>query len=327
MDSLKTIEVPISGLTCDECLDEMNHARAQVHVPFHATSVLVPGEEDLEPLTVTLDVRKISWRKQSAGRYAATALVTVFCPCCEKARDIQPYLEAPSILLTDIGKCRTCKRGLELEEEEINYQDAGSGHWEVDVRANLVCRACSVSEAREVRIPLESWDQFRQAGNLEVSLTDSPSWAEAAGPAKQVFISYSHKDSRWLERLQVHLKPLERLAAITRWDDTVIQPGANWQEEIRRGLEAAKVAVLLISADFLASDFINNNELPPLLASAKSKGVIILPVIVGPCRFAETKILSQFQAVNPPSQPLSALTKARQEAVFVKVAEAIEGAL
>lgn len=326
MDSLEKIEVPISKLTCDHCLDEITGERAKVHVPFHATSVTVQGGEDFEPLTVTLDVRRISWRKQSASRYAATALVTVFCPCCERARDIQPYLEAPSILLTDLGTCRTCKGALELEEEEINYLDSGSGRWEVDVRANLVCRTCSINEAREAHIPIKSWDQFRQAANLQVSLTDSPSWTLTATRAEPVFISYSHKDARWLTRLQVHLKPLERLGTITLWDDTVLKPGANWREEIQQGLESAKAAILLISADFLASDFISNNELPPLLASASSRGVIILPIIVSPCRFAETKVLSQFQAVNPPSQPLSTMSRAKQEAIFVEVSKAIENA-
>jgi hypothetical protein len=143
----------------------------------------------------------------------------------------------------------------------------------------------------------------------------------------RVFISYSHKDAKWLERLQIHLKPLEQLGTITRWDDTIIKPGAKWREEIKRGLESAKVAVLLVTADFLASDFITTNELPPLLAAAEEQGATVLPVVVSPCRFEETKNLSKFQAVNPPSQPLSMMTKARREAYFVKISRAVEAAL
>src|SRR5947208_1081832 len=97
-----------------------------------------------------------------------------------------------------------------------------------------------------------------------------------------IFISYSHQDRRWLERLRVHLRPLEREGTAELWDDTRIASGSRWKDEIRQALAAAKVAVLLVSADFLASDFIATDELPPLLASAESAGVVILPVIISP---------------------------------------------
>ncbi|MFZ0258331.1 MAG: toll/interleukin-1 receptor domain-containing protein [Gammaproteobacteria bacterium] len=137
----------------------------------------------------------------------------------------------------------------------------------------------------------------------------------------QVFISYSHQDKAWLERLQVHLKPLEREGMIERWDDTKIQPGAKWREEIAEAIRHAKVAVLLVSADFLASDFIATEELPPLLVGAKDEGAVILPIIVSPSRFEQTP-LAQFQSVNPPSQPLMSLPKTDQETIFVRVADA-----
>ena len=88
---------------------------------------------------------------------------------------------------------------------------------------------------------------------------------------------------------------MERYGAITRWDDTLIKPGAPWKEEIRAALARAKVAVLLVSADFLASDYITTNELPPLLAAAERRGTLILPVIVSPSRFEQTPSLSRFQ--------------------------------
>ena len=151
-----------------------------------------------------------------------------------------------------------------------------------------------------------------------------------ATPAVQrtkVFISYSHADAERLERLQIHLKPLAREGKVMPWDDTLIRPGTRWKEAIERALAEAKVAVLLVSADFLASDFIATNELPPLLARAEQTGAVILPVLVGPSRFTKTESLSRFQTVNPPNRPLAALSEDEQEQIWVRVTEAIEDAL
>jgi TIR domain len=71
----------------------------------------------------------------------------------------------------------------------------------------------------------------------------------------KVFISYSHKDQEWLYRLQTHLKPLVR-EGLDCWDDTHIRPGDDWKQEIQNALDTAQIAVLLISANFFASDFI-----------------------------------------------------------------------
>jgi hypothetical protein len=141
----------------------------------------------------------------------------------------------------------------------------------------------------------------------------------------KIFVSYSHDDERWLKRLRVHLKPLERMANIETWDDTQIEPGSMWRREIEQALDSAKVALLLVSANFLASDFVVENELPPLLAAAAEEGTVILPVIVGYSLFGDTE-LAQFQAVNAPTQPLDSLPTAEQEEVFVRVAQAIKGA-
>lgn len=146
-----------------------------------------------------------------------------------------------------------------------------------------------------------------------------------AGSPIRVFVSYSHADAKRLKRLQVHLKPLEQAGLIEWWDDTKILPGMVWRDEIEKALAAAAIGVLLVSADFMASDFIVKNELPPLLAAAQDRGLTILSLIVGPSQFEHTPELSRFQAVNPPSQPLTGLSKAKQEKILVALANRIRG--
>jgi len=139
-----------------------------------------------------------------------------------------------------------------------------------------------------------------------------------------VFISYSHKDHRWLDRLLIHLKPLERLGVLDVWSDRRISPGLVWKQEIENALNRAKAAILLISADFLASDFVVEYELPTLLATVESKGTSILPLIVAPSRFVKHEELSRFQAFNSPGVPLSKMTVYAREELLVLLVDRIE---
>jgi TIR domain len=115
---------------------------------------------------------------------------------------------------------------------------------------------------------------------------------------RKFFVSYSHNDSDLLKRLQTHLKPLVRRGLVELWDDTKIRPGDEWRKEIGNALDSAKVAVLLISADFIASDFIAEDELPPLLAAAEKDGLKILSLILSPSRYEKIESLSKYQSVN-----------------------------
>jgi TIR domain len=122
-----------------------------------------------------------------------------------------------------------------------------------------------------------------------------------------IFISYSRKNTKWLVALQTMLNPLEKNLSIEVWDDTKIKPGQQWKPEIEQALARACVAVLLVSPDFLASRFIAEQELPPLLQAAEQGGLKIVCLHVSHCLHEETEI-GKYQAVNDLSQTLDLLT-------------------
>jgi hypothetical protein len=138
-----------------------------------------------------------------------------------------------------------------------------------------------------------------------------------------VFISYSHKDTEWLDRLQTMLKPLIRNRKIATWSDKEIGVGQMWREEIDSALGRAKVAVLLVSANFLASDFIADNELLPLLDAASKNGTKIMWVPLGASLYKETE-LGKYQAAHDPNKPLEGLSNAESNQVLVKICDLIK---
>ncbi len=144
-------------------------------------------------------------------------------------------------------------------------------------------------------------------------------------PRHQVFISYSHADRRWLKELQTHLMPYLRSTMMTVWDDSQIRAGEMWKESIEKALASAKVAVLLVSPAFLASRFIAESELPPLLDAAKNEGVTILWVPVRFSSYARTPIAG-YQAAHSPEKPLASLSAAARDKALVRICEIIQQA-
>src|SRR5438067_6418088 len=142
-----------------------------------------------------------------------------------------------------------------------------------------------------------------------------------------VFVSYSHRDEQAKDALLSHLGVLSRQGILDTWDDRRISGGDDWRKGIEASLEAARVAILLVSVDFLNSDFVQNVEIPKLLARHQEKDVRIVPVIIRPCAWKTVSWLRALQARPTDGQPLLGLSPVHQEEAWTELAEEVHSLL
>jgi hypothetical protein len=229
----------------------------------------------------------------------------------------------------DIGRrllqelARSSEGSLALRQLSASRPDLAEAIWRL-IRGNFIA---------QVRAAFPQYERHILYDEEAAHLTfDDPQLAfyiksTFGGDRNRVFVSYSHQDEQWLDRMLVHLKPLQNDGIIDVWSDKMLRTGDDWRMEIEQALGSARVAVLLVSADFLASEFVVANELPPLLRAAETNGTTILPVIVGPSSFQDTPSLYRFQAANDPDTPLLGMTPWQREALFAKVAKEVKAAV
>ena len=138
-----------------------------------------------------------------------------------------------------------------------------------------------------------------------------------------VFISYSHRDGEWKDRLLPQLIALERAGRVKVWHDRQIEGGGQWLPEIEEAMALAAVAVCLISPDYLASSFVTDEEMPYLLERRERDGMIILPVLLRPCVWRAFPWLSQTQMLPRDGKSVVRDFANDWEAVFAEVAERV----
>ena len=106
-----------------------------------------------------------------------------------------------------------------------------------------------------------------------------------------IFYSYSHRDDNFRKELEIHLELLRRSNFITEWSDREISPGSNWEEEINFNIQKAKIILLLVSPDFIASDYCYETETIFALEQHDKKQAVVIPIIIRPCLWK----ISQFK--------------------------------
>lgn len=142
-----------------------------------------------------------------------------------------------------------------------------------------------------------------------------------------IFVSYSHRDEAWKDRLIQQLQVLELEGDLEVWDDGHISVGDDWQPAIEAAIANARAAVLLISADFLTSRFIRATEVPELLRRRESEGLRVIPAIVRPCPWAAVPWLAKIQCRPKDGKALALFSRAKAEKHLADLALEIRGLL
>lgn len=139
----------------------------------------------------------------------------------------------------------------------------------------------------------------------------------------RVFISYSRRDSHWVDRLCLQLAPLIRANRIDLWvDKGEIQPGDQYIRNIQTAIDTSSYAILLVSANFQASEFIASHELPRLQDAANADHLRLLWLPVGHCVIAD-EFANVYHTIGDPQHPLNDLTETQADRVLAEVARTL----
>ncbi len=142
--------------------------------------------------------------------------------------------------------------------------------------------------------------------------------------AVSVFVSYSHVDEQLRIELGKHLSILERQGLITSWYDRMIRAGTEWQGTIDANLNDARVILLLISADFIASPYCYDVEMKCALTRHDDRQALVVPIILRPVSLTGTPF-ARLQVLPKDAKPV--VTWPNPDSAFVDVTDGLRNAI
>ena len=119
-----------------------------------------------------------------------------------------------------------------------------------------------------------------------------------------VFISYSHQDEAYRAELEKHLSLLKRSGAIRSWHDRRIGAGEEWKSAIDENLDRARVILLLISVDFVTSDYCYAIEMKRAMERRAAGEAVVIPIILRQCDGWHSTPFGALQALPRDGKPI-----------------------
>ena len=141
-----------------------------------------------------------------------------------------------------------------------------------------------------------------------------------------IFCCYAHEDERLLNKLKSHLSPLWHLGLITVWYDRNISPGAVWEKEIKQHLNEAQIILLLISPDFMDSQYCYGVEMQHALERHENGEATVIPVILRPT-YWQAEPLEKLQALPIDGEPVTSKKWDSQDQAFYTIVVGIRRAV
>ncbi len=138
----------------------------------------------------------------------------------------------------------------------------------------------------------------------------------------EIFCCYAYEDQQWLLKLRTHLAPLQREGLITLWDDTDINPGDEWRKEISRHLETAQIILLLVSPNFIASDYCYKVEVPRAMEQHERGEARVIPIILHSVSWKKAPF-GKLQALPAHARPVTSGYWHHPNEAFYSVVEGI----
>ena len=147
------------------------------------------------------------------------------------------------------------------------------------------------------------------------------------GNRDKVFISYSHEDTKWLNAIKEQLAVLQAEGLLSMCEDTQLEVGEDWYQQLNDMMLSARLGLLLVSAPFLSSKFVRQEETRRLFAQHAEGGMKIYPLLVRPCPWERVAWLAKLQLrpqdAKRRAKALSTFEGAAREQILVDVANEI----
>ena len=140
-----------------------------------------------------------------------------------------------------------------------------------------------------------------------------------------IFFCYAHEDEALLNKLKAHLRPLQRQGLLDVWYDREISAGTEWEQEIKKHLDAAKIILLLVSPDFMDSEYCYGIEMKRALKRHQRGEARVIPIILRPVYWQG--ILGTLQALPTDAKPVVSSLWYNVDEAFFDVTEGIRKAL